>query len=1261
MDGMHSRIMVIGRDADQRAQLARLLSAHGYRIEIADSAAHAARIGFKGIALALVAPDGLGPAGRGLIQELRVAVGNVLVLGSPGSRTVQGADLIDPMDEACVLARVAEALKPAGEPETAEPMLEFEGYCLDLGGHCLADELGNEIQLTHGEFSLLRVFLQRPGRVLSRDLLMRLLAGRDADSYDRSIDMQIVRLRRKIEPDPKRPTLIVTVAGAGYKFTAKVKQVEVTAPSEPVPPGPATLPVTVERRHVTVLAAELLAAPSYTLPEDPEELQAIVEPWRRYAAAIVARYGGVVAESRLREVLVYFGYPIAQEHAAERALHAALGMARRSRVANVMLPPGFEVRLGVASGLIVAHANGELLGEAPAEASRLLHFAGPAQVIIAAGTRRLTGELFTYQDLGPLAAKGVSVPLPAWQVLDTSAVGSRSEALHANARAALVGREEELGTLLRAWRRSAAGEGRLVLLSGEPGIGKSRLLAALEAELAAEPHASLRYFCSPLHQESALHPIVARWEQEAGFAHGDTVEQRLNKLEAIVAPDELPFEYVGAIAALLSVPTGERYRQPELTPQQRKELTLRALLHRLERVTQTHPVLMLFEDAQWADPSSLELLDLLIERLTELPILLAISFRSEFVAPWIGRSGASVIALSRLNRRDSEALAEATADRALGLDLVARIVAQTDGVQLFIEELTKAVVEASADQDASVLPNLVPSTLQSSLMARLDRIPAAKEVAQIGAVIGREFSHALVAAAALLPGSRLGQGLDELITSGLAVRRGVVPDAVYIFNHALTRDVAYTSLPKRQRQICHQRIGSVLSDFNDGLVRATEPELLAYHFQEAGELSAALAYWIAAGDIAEQHGASEEAVAHYRSARQLTERTDIAAADHARLPEILLKLGNAQIQKAGYHSEDVLRIYEDARDAAAALGQQDEAAESGIRMSPFLFGSCRHRDVMEIGDAILRGSQDRLRPETLVHAWVMLAGANCHVGEFNESLACSEKAIELDDTVNCTHKAPWAAADPAIVARDYAEMAARTMGYFDRSLAFAEQSMAIALDRGHLFSIAWASVSRIFALRSFGRYAEAVACADRAIEICEKHSFDARIGNVLLHRGPALFDLGDKEQGLADLERGIALWRKTSGLFMLARNMMMLADYQLRAQQFERSRISLEEAERLAELTEEKDYLAEIIRLRGRLWQSAGDHEAARQCFKQAIAQSRAQRARLFELHAARDLVRLAMEAGLRIEAHEKLRTIVDWFPPGLDIPVLTECRTLLQ
>jgi DNA-binding response OmpR family regulator/class 3 adenylate cyclase/tetratricopeptide (TPR) repeat protein len=1259
---MRSRIMVVGRDVGQRARLARLLNGAGYRVEIAESASHAWRIGFAGIALAIVAPERLGPEGRGLIQELRTTVGRVLLVGVPGGKRQLRTDLLDVSDQTGLLATVAEALTQATEPEAPESVLQFAGYRLDLGGHSLVDQTGKEVALTHGEFALLRVLVQRSGRVLSREQLLHHIAGRDAEAYDRSIDMQVVRLRRKIEPDRKHPNLIVTIPNSGYKFAAEVRQAETVALPAPALTTPAITPAEAERRHVTALAAEVLAAEGTDLPDDPEQLRALIAIYRRYVAAIIARHGGVIAATRVREVLAYFGYPVAQEHAAERALHAALAMAEHLPEGEIALPVGLAIRTGVASGVVVADAGGELVGETPDEAVRLQHLAEPGQVFIAAGARRLAGNLFAYRDVGPLAVKGVAGPVRAWQVLGPSALGSRSEALHAAAVTPLVGREDELNTLLRIWQQAKSGEGRLVLLSGEPGIGKSRLLAALEQALTTEPHASLRYFCSPLHQDSALHPIVARWEQEAGFARGDSGEMRLRKLEDVVAPAGLPPEDVALIAAMLSVPTGDRYLRLELNPQQRKARTFGVLLRWLGWMTRSRPVLMLFEDAQWADPSSLELLDTLIDRIEQQPILLAISFRSEFTVPWVGRVGTSLIALSRLNRRHSATLAgQVTAERVLTHELLERIVTQTDGVPLFIEELTKAVLETSGEPNAATLPLAVPGTLQASLMARLDRMPSARQVAQIGAVIGREFPHALLADAALLPEAQLTEGLDGLTASGLASRRGAPPDAVYTFNHALTRDVAYASLLKSRRQIYHRRIATALESFDDGAVRTTEPELLAYHFQQAGDLGSAFAHWIAAGDVAEQHGANREAVAHYRAAKQLTECADPSGTGLARIPELLMKLGNAQMQMDGYHSEEVSQWYTQARDAALTLSQEDEAAEAGIRLSPFLFGSCRHRDVMEIGNNILLGRSDRLRRETLVHVWVMMGGASCHAGEFQQSLAFSEKAIELDDEVNCTHKAPWAAADPAIVARDYVEMVSRLTGDFERSLAISEQSMTIAEDRGHLFSIVWASVSRIFALGGFGRYAEAVACADRAIEICEKYGFDARIGNVLLHRGPMLFELGDEERGLTDLQRGIALWRKTSGLFMLARNMTMLADYQLRANRLDQAQTSLGEAERLAEMTEEKDHLAEIIRLRGRIWQSEGHYVKARHCFERAIAQSRKQQARLFELHAARDFAKLSAEAGGFAEALKELRTIVDWFPPGVDIPVLAECRTLLQ
>jgi len=416
-----NRIMVIGRDVAQRARFARLLNGAGYRVEIAEDAPHTRRIGFDGIAVAIVAPDGLGPEGRGLIEQMRAAIGNVLLIDAS-------------TDEAVLLAQVTGALAPVDAPEPVEPVLKFGGYRLDLAGHSLSDAAGKEVPLTHGEFALLRVFVQRPGRVLSRELLLQLLSGRDADTYDRSIDMQIVRLRRKIEPEPRRPMLIVTVPNSGYKLAVTVRQIEV-----PEPAAPEAAPGDFERRHVTALAAEMLAADGFTLPDDPEELRMLIDAWRRHAASVVARHGGVLAVCRVREALAYFGYPAAQEHATERALHAALALAERVPRGEPMLPPGVAARVGVASGLVVADPSGEVLGETPAEAIRMQTLAQPGQVIAAASVRRLGGELFAYRELGLLAVVGQAGPVQAWQVMGPGAHASRSEALHAGVATPLVG------------------------------------------------------------------------------------------------------------------------------------------------------------------------------------------------------------------------------------------------------------------------------------------------------------------------------------------------------------------------------------------------------------------------------------------------------------------------------------------------------------------------------------------------------------------------------------------------------------------------------------------------------------------------------------------------------------------------------------------------------------------------------------------------------------------------------------------------------
>ncbi len=1005
---------------------------------------------------------------------------------------------------------------------------------------------------------------------------------------------------------------------------------------------------------------------------DLEALQRVIDAYQHQVAGCAARYDGFVAKFMGDGVLVYFGYPQAHEDDPERAVRAGLDIV--AAMPSVRTIDGLELacRIGIASGVVVvgdsisvgAAAERSVLGETPNLAARLQAAAPRNGVIIAASTRALVGNLFNLEPIEPLALKGFGAGVPAWRAIAAHDDASRFRAIRDLTSAGFIGRDAELALALHRWGMASAGEGQLFLLSGEAGLGKSRLCEAMFSRIAAEPHAEIRLQCSPYHANSALYPVLRHLERTAGLAHDDSRAVRGAHF-ARLFPDATKAERA---VTLLGPALGLQDAAPsDAAPAGSKAETLALLQDLLLAPAADEPLCILVEDAHWVDPTTQELLGLLIDRLGDRRVLLLITHRPEFTPPWGTPAHLTRLTINRLSARACAGLiGDLARGKAMPEEVVRQIVAKADGVPLFVEELTKTVLESgllTEDADAWRLdgplpPLAIPSSLHDSFMARLDRMAPVKEVAQVGAAIGREFSARLLAPVLDMNAATLDDALTQLVHAGLLVSR---ESEVYAFTHALTRDAAYASLLKSRRQICHQRIAAALEELDDGFTRATEPELLAYHFGEAGDFSAALAHWIAAGDVAERRSANEEAVAHYRSAQKLTESADLPAADRGRAAEVPMKLANAQMQTAGYHSEDVMQLYQQAQDTAVALDQQDQAAGAGIAMSAFLFGSGRHSDVLEIGNNILRRQLDRLRPETRVLLWVMLGSASCHIGDFRQSLDFSEKAIELDDEVNCTHKAPSAGADPAIVARDLVETASRVMGQLDRAAAVSEQSMAIALDRGNLFSIVWASVSRVLALTSLGRYAEAVACADHALAICEKHGFHSRIGNILQHRGPALFELGDEERGLADIQRGVTLWRERSGTFFLARNLAKLAEYQLRAYQLEQARASLGEAENVAETTEEKMHLAEIIRLRGLIWLAEGHREQARVCFERAIAQARDQGARLFELNAARDLAKLDLEAGDAGEALDQLRSIVDWFPAALDVPVLAECRALLR
>ena len=758
---MRSRIMIVGRDVALRAQLARLLNGRGYHVEIAENAQHARRVGLEGVALAIVAPEGLGPEGKGLLQELRAAVGSVLLIAAPGAKRELRSDVIDISDEAGLVARVAEALAPTPEAAEVEPVLQFGGCRLDLAGHSLVDQAGKEIPLTSGEFCLLRALVKRPGRVLSRDQLLQVLAGRDAQAYDRSIDMLIVRLRRKIESDPRRPRLIVTIPGSGYKFAARVTTEAIGAPGEAQSEAAATvlprpLAHATERRQLTIMQCAMSGPAFQSAGRDPEDLHRQLTAFHESCAAIIAQTGGTVAKLLNDGVLAYFGYPQADEYQAERAIRAARGVIHALGRADAGQTTGMQARVAIATGLVLVgglfrDSGGQAaLGEPASLAAGLVAHAASSTVLISESTRSLVGELFQCQERGPIALPGFSEAIAVWEVVGAGEVEDRFEALHGLQFAALVGREEELALLLRRWDQAKAGEGQVVQLSGEAGIGKSRVLAALAERIGAEPHVRMRYQCSPHHVNDAFYPITSQIWRAAGFVTGEPAAVRLDKLEAMIARSGLEAKDIAPLlASLLSISFDGRYSALDMAPGEQKERTIAALIALFGGLTKDAAVLVALEDAHWIDPTSLDVFGRLVDSLPNLRALLVVTFRPEFASPWAGRAHAASLPLSRFGKRHTLALVDCiTRDKALPSEVLEQIVAKTDGVPLFVEELTKAVLGSGLLREengayvlvSALIPLAIPSTLQDSLMARLDRLAPVREIAQIAAAIGREYS-----------------------------------------------------------------------------------------------------------------------------------------------------------------------------------------------------------------------------------------------------------------------------------------------------------------------------------------------------------------------------------------------------------------------------------------------------------------------------------------------------------------------------------------
>jgi class 3 adenylate cyclase/predicted ATPase len=1037
-----------------------------------------------------------------------------------------------------------------------------------------------------------------------------------------------------------------------------------------------------ERRQVTVMFADLVGSTALSTGMDPEDLREIISAYQKCVAEAVHHFGGFVARYVGDGVLVYFGYPQAHEDDAERAIRAGLELitavsALKSRVS-------LQTRVGIATGLVVVGdltGSGQtqersIVGETPNLAARLQGIAEPNTVVICNSTRRLVGNLFEMEDLGPRDLKGIVRPVRAWAALRASSVASRFEALHATGLTALVGREEEFELLRRRWLKATDGEGQVVLLSGEAGIGKSRLATAFVELLAGEPHIRLRYFCSPQHTDSALYPIIGQIERAAGLAREDTSRAKLDKLDRLLKQTSTSAQDAALFAEMLSLPNDGRYPAVEPTPQQRRQRTLEALGLQLEALVRSSPVLMVFEDAHWSDPTSLELFGRTVDRIRRLSVLLIVTFRPEFEPAWIGQPHVTPLNLNRLAPREVGAIIDhIVGNKPLLASIRQDIIERTDGIPLFVEEMTKAVLEAESEGEARRAAALVPSpalavpaSLHASLMARLDRLGPAKELAQIGAAIGREFSHPLLAAVVRKPEAELRTALDRLIRAGLLRRHGGAPYATYFFKHVLVRDAAYSTLLREPRRTLHARIAETLeSQFAE--ISEKQPELVARHCTEAGQIEKAAALWGKAGLRSAQRSALVEAAEQLR--RALGQIATLTATSALRREEIKLQVAliTPLLHVNGYAAPETRAAVQRARlliEQAEALG---EPPEDPLLLFSVLYGFWVANLVAFNGDVMrelavqflaLADKQKATGPLMMGHRLMGLS--LLHTGDIVDGRAHLDRAITFYDPAEHRPLATRFGQDIGAATLSWKSLGSWLLGYPEAALADSEHALKVAREIGHSATLMYVLNFSAWTHIHCGNYAAANALIDEFSALKDETGslFWAAWG--MMQQGCLLALTGKASDAVQTITSGVTAMQSTGTTMWMPLWLSYLTRANAEIGQFDNARRCIGEAMAAVETAKERWCEAEVNRIGGEiaLLSPEPDLAIAEAYFERALAVAREQQAKSWELRAAMSMARLWRDQGKWNEARKLLAPVYSWFSEGFDTRDLKEAKDLL-
>jgi class 3 adenylate cyclase/predicted ATPase len=1114
--------------------------------------------------------------------------------------------------------------------------------------------------------------LQRRGRLTYRALKRQFNVD---DDYLEDLKAELIKGQRlAVDEDGE---VLVWIGGTDVPPTTTPRDVQSTLPG-PLPPLEA------ERRQLTVMFCDLVESTKLSSQLDPEDYRDMVRAYQKVCSEVITRFDGHIAQLLGDGLLVYFGYPQAHEDDAQRAVRTGLGILNAIGDLHQGLLQAKDIqlaiRIGVHTGLVVVGQMGSTgrqeqlaLGETPNIAARIQGLAAPNTLAISEASYRLVEGYFACQALGAQTLRGVAQPLNIYRVLGESGVHSRLDIASARGLTPLVGRESEVTLLLERWAQVKDGQGHVVFLTGDAGIGKSRLVQMLKEHVAHEPH--MRWECrsSEYYQNTALFPLVDLFQRLLWFEAHETANAKLEKLAHALSQYRLPLEEtVPLFAPLLSLPLPENHYPPlNLSPQRQRQKTLETIVAVLLELAERQPVLFIVEDLHWTDPSTLELLNLVIDQTPTASILTVLTCRPHFQPAWHHRSYLTEMTLNRLAQPQIERMIERITDeKRLPPEVRQLIVQRTDGVPLFVEEMTKAILESDYLKDVdghyaltgSFSTFAIPATLHDSLMARLDRLVTAKAVAQYAAVIGRQFAYDLLSMVSQLDAATLQRELGRLVEAEIVYQRGVPPQSTYVFKHALIQDTAYESLLKSTRQQYHQRIAQVLEAQFPETAEA-EPELLAHHCTEAGLIAQAVGYWQKAGQSAVQRSAHAEAIVHLRQGLALLETLPETPQRLQREVDLLIAMGASLHAVQGYAAAEVRETYTYAQQLCQHL-------EDPYQLFPVLRGLCSYHIVRaELRTAHALGEQLLILAQQ-VHDTAMLCAAHralgttlFDLGAAADALTHYTQGLALYDFQQHRASALLYGEDTGVLCHSFAALALWCLGYPEQGLTQNQQAVTLARQIAHPFSLAFAlSFAAVFhQLRREEHCAQ--ECAEAAISLAQEQGFPLWRARGVALRGWALAHQGEAKEGIEQLTQGLRAFHSTGAEITRPYWLALFAEAHGSMGQPEAGLAVLMEALTHVDTTGERWYEAEIYRLKGELLlqQSPSNPTEAETCFHHAIRIAQSQSARSWELRATTSLARIWQQQGKRAEAHELLAPVYGWFTEGFDTLDFQEAKALLD